>query len=366
MPLYDESKRFFIIYNGEIYNFKELKKKYHIKTDSETDTEVLLKLYITMGESFLNELNGMYSFIIYDTKKNTFFCARDRLGIKPLYYMKKDNEIIISSEIKPLLKNIKTKLNEETIMRYLSSSYYDYGSQTFFENILQLEPGHYMKLDENGILNIKKYWNVLVEDKNKISPEKYEKKLDHLFEKAFNYQIQSDTKVGINVSEGVDSLCMLEYLNLINKGQGNILANSFYYSDFGKSKKLLEFEKEKHWKINYFEISPNDISSNFEKVFDINDGPFPGIPTIAKYLLIKRAYDSETKVILEGQGGDDIFGGYKQYFASFIFDQLKNLKFLSAIKNIAAFSKVEKKKKFRHIKMDFYSFKKFRFRRNFS
>ena len=353
MPLYDESKRYFIVYNGEIYNFKELKKKHKIKTTSGTDTEVLLKLYITIGESFLNELNGMYSFIIYDTKKNTFFCARDRLGIKPFYYKQENNEIHISSEIKPFLKNKMTKPNDESIKRYLSSSYYDYGNETFFENISQLEPGHYMKLNTDGSLIIKKYWDVLNENIKTLSPKKYEEQLDHLFEKAFNYQIQSDTKVGINVSEGIDSLCMLEYLNRINQGQGNISANSFYYSDFGKSKKLLEFEKEKNWKINYFEINPNDISSNFEKVFDINDGPFPGIPTIAKYLLIQRAYDSETKVILEGQGGDDIFGGYKQYFASFIYDQLKDMKFLSVIKNFLSFKKIEKQKSLETMKWIF-------------
>ncbi len=342
MPLYDATKRYFIVYNGEIYNFKELKEKYKIKTISNSDTEVLLNLYIDLGENFLNELNGMYSFIIYDTKKNTFFCARDRIGIKPFYYLVENDEIHISSEIKPLIRNNSINLNKKIIKRYLYTSYYDYGNETFFNKIFQLEPGHFMKFDHDHGLVIKKYWNPIDNKKQQSRNNNYDIQLDYLLEKAFNYQIQSDTKVGINVSEGVDSLCMLEYLNKVNKGQGNISANNFFYSEFGKPKNLLEYEKKNNWKINYFEIKPDDIIKNFEDVFKMNDGPFPGFVTISKYLLIKRAYDNETKVILEAQGGDDIFGGYKQYFASFFYDKLQKMNFFSALKDFQSFKKKEK------------------------
>ncbi len=325
MPMKDKSGRYLIIYNGEIYNFKELKNKYEIKTISNSDTEVLLELFAKIGEKTFNEINGIYAFILYDKTDNKVYCVRDRLGIKPLYYFKKKNNYFFSSEIKSISKifdNI--NINEKIVKFYLDSSYYDFSESTFFENIYQINQGTYHVYDlRNNTSKKIKYWDL---EPNKIYNKEFNQIKKYFFD-SFELQQRSDTKIGLNVSSGIDSNLMISFLNHINKGQKNIFANSYYFKDkeFNHSNEISDMSKYYNWKINLCEITHTDVIENFDKISNFQDEPMPGLVTIAKHLLIQKSYDNDCKVVLEGQGGDDIAGGYKYIFPLFILDNIKKL-----------------------------------------
>jgi len=351
MPLKDITKNFEIVFNGEIYNFKELKEKYNLNTVSNTDTEVLLELYKKIDTSCLNELNGIYAFAILDKKKNQLFCARDKLGVKPFFFYHLNDELIFSSEIKSIISVINPEVNEENLINYLSSGIYNHNSSSFFKNINQLLPGQYLIKNRKNF-QIKKYWDLEKKEK-KFENTNIEEEFCKLLEDSFKKQLLSDTKIGINVSSGVDSLTMMTILNKINNGQGEITANSYYFNEekVDENKDLEEFSKKLNWKVNFLLIKPSDIINNADDVIYSQEQPFPGIITFAKHILIKSNYENSRKVILEAQGGDEIAAGYKYTFPFFIKDLLRNKKYFKAFNEVNKFIKNED--------LDYKSFYKF-------
>lgn len=351
MPMTDSQGRYTIIYNGEIYNFKELKKEFNLKTRTNTDTEVLLELYVIKKEKCLDYLNGIFAFVIYDNIENSFFCARDQLGVKPFYYIKDENKFIVSSEINGLTEIFNNKLNLSTIKLYLTKSFYDYGVNTFYENIKQLEPGYFIKFSvKDNDFNIKKYWEIKKKDNQDKSNVLERNQDSYLIDQAYNLikrsislQCKADVKIGVNVSSGVDSRLMISMLDRVNNGQKDISANSYYFDENSIDEKydLEQFSKLLNWKVNFYKISSQDVINNFDEILINQEGPFPGIPTIAKSLLIKRAYEPNCKVILEGQGGDDIAGGYKYIFGAYIYDLIKEKNFFNILNETSKFKKIE-------------------------
>ena len=344
MPMTDSSRRYVIVYNGEIYNFPEIKKKFNIQTKTNTDTEILLEMYVKKGVECVQYFNGIFSFVIYDKVNETIFCCRDRLGIKPLYYFWDNKALIMCSEIKGIHEIISKSINYDKLKTYLKTSFYDFSEQTFYKDIKQLEPAHYFVFDLKKKTHlIKKYWELNDEARLKISTETAIDKLDDLIKAAFSLQVRTDTKLGVNLSSGVDSQLMLSVLNDINKGQKNIQANSYFFDDknFSEKDDLQNFSKSMNWDVQFYKINPKDISNNFDAVFDNQDGPFPGVPTIAKTLLIKRAYNPDCKVILEAQGGDDIAAGYRYVFANYLKDLIKKKEFRSFFNEFLKFKKIE-------------------------
>jgi len=347
MPLEDVSKRFSIVFNGEIYNFNELKRDFNIKTISKTDTEVLLELYKLKGTNCLNYLNGMFSFVIYDFKKNILFCARDRLGIKPFYYYYDEKNFIFSSEIKPITQYLNsTFVDEDYLSDYLNTGLYDYNKRTFFKNINQLEPGHYILKSDTEFKKIR-YWDLYEKNLSlslkKLSFEDVKRIFFDTVKNSFKLQMQSDTQIGLNVSSGLDSQIMMKNLHELNNGQGNITANSYYFDEAKVSEKdeLEKFAKQIGWKIDYMKISPKIFLENIKEVVESQGEPFPGIPTFAKYYLIKKNYNKNCKVILEAQGGDDFSAGYRYTFPFYLKDLLKSGALIKSIKEINCFLKNE-------------------------
>ena len=329
MPMKDRSGRYTIVFNGEIYNFKSLKTKFKLNTKSETDTEVLLELYSLKKEKCLQYLNGIFSFVIYDIEENSFFCARDHIGVKPFYYIKKNEDFIVSSEIRGLHKIFNNRFNINRIKKYVTTSFYDYGKQTFYEDIHQLQPGHFIKyFPKKNFFKIEKYWDIKKNDQkfnHNTTENELIDKAYNLIENSFKIQCQADVKIGLNVSSGIDSKLMLYFINKINSGQNDISANSYYFEEeeFNEKPDLEIISDKLKWKIDYYKITSKDIIDNFDEVFQSQEGPFPGIPTIAKSILIKKAYGPKQKVVLEAQGGDDIAGGYRYIFGSYISDLFK-------------------------------------------
>jgi asparagine synthase (glutamine-hydrolysing) len=345
MPMKDKTGRYYIVYNGEIYNFKQLKKQFNISTVSETDTEVLLELFIKLGKKSLNYLNGIFSFIIYDQKNNSLFAARDRLGVKPFFYYHNSREFIISSEIKGILtqkqnSNI-SELNMIQVSTYLKTTFYDYGESTFYKNIKQLPQGHYFEYDiYKNKLDIKKYWDLNFN--KKISNQNIYDQFEYDLLNSFKLQLGSDTDIAVNISSGIDSKLMVKVLKKLNLKK--VIYNSYYFDSkqYSEKENLEEFAKKEDIEVNFFKITPEDIIKNFDEVFLSQDEPFPGVPTIAKHLLIKRSSQKKTKVILEAQGGDDFAGGYKYIFPFYLLSLSREKKYIKYINEFLFFMFKEK------------------------
>jgi asparagine synthase (glutamine-hydrolysing) len=335
MPI--ESDNSFIINNGEIYNFIELKDKFKLNCNSNSDTEVVLKLYQKIKLDFLSELNGIYAFTIYDS--NEIICVRDRLGVKPFFYYQDEKKIIYASEIKAILQyGIKAEPNNKIISQYLKYGVYDHSNETFFKNIYQLPAAHYMKINENGI-QIEKYWDLEEETKDNKSLEQIISEFKFLINDSIKMQLRSDVPVALNLSGGIDSTLMSYIVNSLNNGQQNYTANTYFFnSDNDDKLDSLDLVQSLNWNSNLVQLLPSDIPLLMNELMISQEQPFPGIVTFAKHKLLKSI--KEHTVILEGQGGDDIAAGYQYVFGSFIQDLINENKILESELEINKFSEI--------------------------
>ena len=321
-------KGYTIIYNGELYNTEELreklKQKYEFKTTS--DTEVLLIGYIEYKEKILEMLEGIYAFAIY--KDNKIFLARDRVGVKPLFYTKVSDNFIFASEIKALLKNklVKPIINKESLQELLSLSPSRIPGSGVFKNIYELRPGHYM-IYENNKIEIKRYWNI----KNKKCKDTFEeatKKVEELLTNSIKRQMVSDVDIACLLSGGLDSsiitaICSNEY----KKQNKTLDTYSIDYEDnekyFQKTKFTVsrdndfinlmknKFNTRHHYKI----ITQKKLAKYLKESVIARD--LPGMADIDSSLLwFSKEIAKDYKVILSGECADEIFGGYPWFYRS--------------------------------------------------
>ena len=205
-------KNFYIVFNGEVYNYLELKeelKKVGYKFITSSDTEVLLYSYLHWGKESLQKLEGMFAFAIYDTKNKKTFIARDRFGIKPLFYNITDSKFIIASEKKALFTlGVKKKINNESIKNFLINGVYQNDNNTFYKNIFSLEPGHYLEILNNKFYK-SNWFNFEPKVIKNLKFNDAKEKLNYLMNKAINYCLRSDKNISVAVSGGVDSSAMI-------------------------------------------------------------------------------------------------------------------------------------------------------------
>nr|MBA4405427.1 asparagine synthase (glutamine-hydrolyzing) [Nanoarchaeum sp.] len=303
-----------MIYNGEVYNFKEVRTKLEkegYKFDSNSDTEVILKAYHKYKESCLELFNGMFAFAIYDSKNKTIFIARDRIGIKPLYYYNKDNKLIFASEIKAILqdKEINKEINDSALNDYLSLRYISTG-KTIIKDIKRLLPGHYLKYNlKTNHLEIKQYWDIKEDIQNK--DEKYFiGEIKKLLEESVELMTISDVPIGTYLSGGLDSSIITGILS--KNSTVNTFSITFANDEVGNESNYAKIVSEK-FKTNHKEIvvSP-DVTKIFEKIIWHLDEPIADPAIVPVYILSEHA-TKNVKVILTGDGADELFCGYDQY-----------------------------------------------------
>lgn len=326
-PMFSPDGRYVIIYNGEVYNYLELRQQLHQKghqLKTHSDTEVILHMYMEFGKDMLNQLNGMFSFAIYDHQEKTTFIARDHFGIKPFYYYQNNNLFAFASEIKALLKHpkIQAKRNDANLHEYLTFQMI-LGNESLFENIYKLEPAHYMIVQEGKILANEEYWKPdYTIDENK-TEEEFADELLLLLQNSLSIQIRSDVPLGAYLSGGIDSSLV------------SVLASKFYFGQLktftGGFKLSPDYDESHYAKIvsdsinsNHFEIFPTatDFTDTFEKLIYHMDEPGAGPGLFPQYMVSKLAAQ-EIKVVLGGQGGDEIFGGYARYAVAYLEQCLK-------------------------------------------
>jgi len=302
-----------IVFNGEIYNYDELKISEKLKCITTSDTEVLIRLYQKYDIDFLHLLNGAFSFCIYDIKKDRYFCARDRYGKKPFYYYLKDNKFIFSSMIKPIINilGFTPKLNKVALSQYLQY-FVPLTPNTFYTDINKLDSASYL-LYENNILSIKKYYKI--KTYKKIDDEGIA--LKHIEDILFNsveQRLKSDVEVGTLLSGGIDSSLISTIYSQITNHKINTFSVGYKthtkYSELPYAKIVADNIKSNHTAL---EIGQDEYINSLEDVFENLEEPHADPASIPLYLLAKEINNQGIKTVLSGEGSDELFLGYDNY-----------------------------------------------------
>ena len=311
-PMSNPEGTVWITYNGEIYNYIELReelrqKGFTFKTKS--DTEVIINAYICWGINCLEKFNGMWAFAIWDSVNKRLFAARDRFGIKPFYYYHNPDKFIFSSEIKPLLASIKDyRLNSDVIPFFILYGNRLNEKETYIRNVNSLKASHYL-IFENGKVFTKRYYDVPVKEKNNSLSGELEKELIDLLNDSVSLRFRSDVPVGTCLSGGFDSSSIVSLSDKLNKHSLNTFSAVWEEKECDESVYIDLVNSQ-------FNCIPNKVIPNageFEKVFsEINyfqEIPSEGPGLYPQWYVMKEA-KNKVKVLLDGQGGDEVFGGY--------------------------------------------------------
>ncbi|MEA3315525.1 MAG: asparagine synthase (glutamine-hydrolyzing) [Campylobacterota bacterium] len=302
-----------IVFNGEIYNYKELIVSENLKCVTKSDTEVLIRLYQKYDTNFLNLLNGMFSFTIYDIKKDRYFCVRDRYGKKPFFYYFKNNQFVFSSMIKPIINIIgyTPPLNKVALSQYLQY-FIPLSPNTFYNDILQLDKSSYMIL-QNNRLEIKKYYKIKTH--KSIFEEKIAlKNIEDILFDSVDVRIKSDVNMGTLLSGGIDSSLISSIYSKISDKKIDTFSVGYKtnkkYCELDYANIVAKDIKSNHTPI---EISQNEFIESLEDVFEHLETPHSDPAAIPLYHLMKTIKNSNIKSVLSGEGSDEIFLGYDNY-----------------------------------------------------
>lgn len=331
MPMKSKDERFIITYNGEVYNWKEIRKDLKFnKWRSETDTETVLYSYIEKGPECLKLFKGMFSICIWDNKKKEIFLARDREGIKPLYYFKSSEKLIFSSEIKSILKSgINKNINYGELYNFLRWGLIDHSNKTLFKNIYQLKPGCYLKSSKFNNFKIKRYYSL----KNEIIESQFIKKkeIENIFfsnlEETIKLYTRSDVKYGTLLSGGTDSSLITSLIaKRLNK---NLHTFTYDFKGstpnlYGESKKSKKFSKNLQIKNHISHLDSKEVPYLFDKMMYYQELPITSLRVLSEFKLNNLAKELGYSVLISGDGGDHIGGGFKYYWYSIVLDEIKN------------------------------------------
>tara|TARA_B100000945_G_C20425322_1_gene620195 strand:+ start:264 stop:2126 length:1863 start_codon:yes stop_codon:yes gene_type:complete len=329
-PFVNRNKKVTIVYNGEIYNFKELKKKYFKNKffKSTGDGEVLIYLYEKFGIRFLNKIKGMYSIFISDEEKKLIYLIRDRFGIKPLYYYYDDKlkELTFCSEIPGIFENkkISKEQNYSETFRYLNQGLVSATDETWFKNVYQVKPSNYVKFDLKGFQQIQYY--KLEDNVGKADVRKsffyYKEKFFDKLKESFTHHTIFDVPAGIHQSGGLDSTALVAMTKILNKKFDTYTFDfeNKNFSEVNNAKKLSDSAGLE----NYTSlIKDKDLQSYLQKVIEIQYEPFSSLRVVSQHHLFEK-FRNKSKVILDGTGGDEIFGGYHYHAVAWHLDMLRN------------------------------------------
>ena len=327
-PMCSSDERYWITFNGAIYNFKELRKEliskgYTFKSD--TDTEVIVKGYHKWGEEVVSRLRGMFAFAIWDSEKKKLFAARDRLGIKPFYYFHRGNEFYFASELKAITAAVNPEINYRSLYSYFATLTIS-GSQSVYKNILKLEPGACFTFS-NGEFNSRKYWELPVAESVETD---HEKVIEAELLNVCISHLEADVEAGAFLSGGIDSSAIVSYASK-SAGLKTFSAVFKDFSDLDESEYARKVAEQ--YKCHHFEKELSiGIGEEFEKIIWHYDEPYAVSSGFSLYHICKVASEN-VKVILSGDGGDELFAGYPRHYIL-----LNNkLKFLPSVDGLNRF-----------------------------
>jgi asparagine synthase (glutamine-hydrolysing) len=331
-PMFSHDGRYCIIFNGEIYNYLELKNELRLQYpfSSSSDTEVLLAAFSVWGEKCLHRLNGDFSFVIYDTKEQHLFGARDRFGIKPFYYHLTSKHFFFASEVKALLPiMVRTEPNPKSIFEYLVYNRTDQSEETFFNGILKLKHGHFFTIKNNSF-EIKRWYNLAdqISAPAYISPEEYREEL----KKSLRLRLRSEVPIGVSLSGGIDSSSLTSILyHDLNQKQLKTFSAVFRK---GSPEDERTYIREFRGLIPHmYEVQPNARSffKEFEEFIVSHSEPVPGVSPYAQYKVMQLA-KGKVVVTLDGQGADEMLGGYTYFYGSYFKELLRSFRLLRLVR----------------------------------
>jgi asparagine synthase (glutamine-hydrolysing) len=343
-PMKNPDGTIWIVYNGEVYNYVELKEELlalgHTFA-SRTDTEVIIHAYEEWGIDCLKKFNGMFAFCIYDKKKKVLFLARDRFGIKPLYYFEHDRQFAFSSEIKGLLifDAISREADDHVIFDYLMFNSYDHLPQTFFKGIQRILPGHYLIYDLKGhILDSKKWYDIPVQAQGNMDFEKARDRFLELFIDAIRLRLRSDVEVGSCLSGGLDSssiVCALDKFLFKKDGGRRFKTFSVVFPGTKIDETgFIENVRSRAEDVDYYSIQPtiDDLINDMVALIKHQEEPFGATSIFAQWEVMKLASQYKMKVLLDGQGGDELLAGYVFLYGYYFLELLYHLNFARLVK----------------------------------
>jgi len=327
-PMSSQDGRYVLVFNGEIYNYIELRNQLkqqgiHFHTDS--DTEVLLAILIHKKEAAINDLNGMFAFAFYDRKTQEWILARDHFGIKPLYYTKQGGQIIFASEIKAILSapDIKPMINQKALHQYLTFQFTLLG-ETLFKNIYELEPATFIKGYQNKIIKKTKYWHVEHAIEDNQSEKAFCEQLQYLLHDSIKLQLRSDVPVGAYLSGGLDSSIVsgLAAQELTDNPLPLFTGRFEGGANFDESIYAEKMASHIHGKLHTITPSSDDFIKLLPKLIYALDQPVAG-PGVFPQFMVSQLAKKHVKVVLGGQGGDEVFAGYARYLVAYLEQALK-------------------------------------------
>lgn len=316
-PISNEEDNIWIVYNGEIYNHQELRSAmearcHHYRTKS--DTESIIHLYEEYGPDCVKHLRGMFAFAIWDRRKRKLFAARDRLGIKPLYYRYDGKALLFGSEIKTILAypGVKAEFNRSTLAEYLAFGYIT-GAETMYSGIEKLPPGHTLEVDENGKLTITPYWDLTVAPDNDSKPrEYYVKTYRELLEQCVSSHLMSDVPLGVFLSGGLDSSAVAALTTKIRKEPIETFSVGYGEEEFSElrfARQVAEHIGSKHHEVR---LSREEFFQSLPKLIWHEDEPIVWPSSVSLYFVARLARERVT-VVLTGEGSDETLAGYTRY-----------------------------------------------------
>jgi asparagine synthase (glutamine-hydrolysing) len=347
-PMATADGRYAIVFNGEIYNYLELQAELKALShtfNSHSDTEVLLNAYVQWGNQVLNRLVGMFAFAILDTKARRIFLARDFFGIKPLYYTFCQNGFAFASEIKALLElpEVSHQANPQRLYDYLRYGLTDYGLETLFSNIYQLPAAHYLELSLDFPTEITpiRYWQIDLNQRQEISYTQAVQKLRELFLDNIRLHLRSDVPIGAALSGGIDSSSIVMAMRHL---EPNLELHSFSYT--ADDPKVNEeawidiINRSAKTVVHKVKATPQELTQDLEHLIYIQDEPFGSTSIYAQHRVFRLAQQSGIKVMLDGQGADEILAGYFPYFSARLASLLRQGKLCKANQLLQRISKL--------------------------
>jgi len=320
-PMESRDGRFVITYNGEVYNYLELKTEFQHEFETNTDTEVVLQAFARWGTESFHRLNGMFAFAVWDRLTEQLSVVRDRFGVKPLYYSEFQGALYFASEVKSLAAaGIPLDPDEDTWFAYLRHGAYDDRASTFFKGIRRLPPGHYLTW-QNGRVEMRRWYDAaervtsLGQDErpdSEVSQEYHE-----LLQEAVRLRFRSDVPVGVCLSGGLDSSTLVVLLKELFGTDHSIQTYHFASRDpiYDETPWVRQLLAETHYPVNISYLEPHEIPALAEEAIGFQEEPFGGLPTLAMIQLFKQARRQGTIVLLDGQGLDEQWAGYNYYAA---------------------------------------------------
>jgi len=339
-PMATQAGRAYIVFNGAIYNYREL--RHHLAScgctfHSQSDTEVLLQAYIHFGPQVLTRLVGMFAFAILDVDTQTVFMARDAFGIKPLYYTWWRDGFAFASEIKPLLSlpGVRRRVHPQRLYRYLRFGVTDDGDQTLFAGIYQLPAAHYLQLslDTPSHAQPRRYWSVPLDQTSELSLEQAAETLRALFLDNIRLHLRSDVPVGAALSGGIDSSSIVAAMRHV--AGKDLRLETFSYvaaSTVLNEESWADMAARHAGAIGYkTRPTPQELATDLPHLIDIQGEPFGSTSIYAQMRVFRLARDAGIKVMLDGQGADELLGGYRPHVAAWLASLLRQRRWGGAL-----------------------------------